>query len=1197
MKTNALLLTLMLFTIGFSHKTEAMIFKSDNVAAQWDTWGYYHEGTYYLYYLITEYGAGEGFGVATSTDGVHWQDHGWAIHQSERNSFYLGTGSVWKSPDFDKTGKFICNYSEHRKDESGRDIQNILFAWSTDLIHWNKYDDATMFKIDTDYYRADGRWDCIFSFPRDEEGYWGTWTATSNIKDVKGVGIGYTKDGLKWKALPMAISEPGVYESGAIYPINGRYYGMFGQNRKMLSFTADEVGGPYKQSEINGVCLQAGPTYFSRFLPTDHGLLVNHHSMSGTYIKLGNRRPVTYAAPFKRAEVDDEGVMRWKYWEGNEALKGVPLPVITPSRGEVQFVTHKLDFNKGIVVEMDMTLPDENEKPVTLVFKAVENNYAVRFNYNGVVEMGTMDSQGNHWKRTFGVNREWDFGKTVSARILARAGMLEVYLDDHFMECWTMGCHGAKTVEIGFIDNEAVKNMQLWQMSLEPAKAPGIVEPLKKSTTSSQQPRSDIIIGDFEGGTYGDWTVEGEAFGTQPARGHFKGQGRIHGFEGKGLANSFLTGDELTGKLISPPFKIERNTLNFLIGGGNSPGKACLNVLVAGQVVGSVTGINDDPLNWQSIDLSKWIGRLATIEIVDNDVGGWGHINVDHIVLTNNPKIELPQKKELVLTQRYLNVPILYSTTASRRKVTVKVNGQILGVFSVALATKRADCHAFLDLSQYQGQKVTIEVDRLSRNLDHITLDNHIKGAENLYQEKFRPQFHFTTRRGWINDPNGLVYYKGVYHLYYQYNPFGIIWGNMSWGHAVSKDLIHWRELPAVMYPNEKGMAFTGAAFVDKKNELGLKTGDEDPLIFFYLRTGSGLSYAYSTDRGRTFQDYSGNPVLAHAGARIDSPKPFWHEPTQRWVAPTFDHFLDDEGKRQHTVAIYSSADLKEWKFESRMDRMGLKAECPDLFELAVDGNPQHKKWVLVFVDGTYCLGDFDGHTLYTQPGQPAMRDDCLTVVYRGNYSATMTWSDIPKEDGRRIQKAWMIKQDREGYAVSFNGMPFNQQMTIPLELSLRTTEKGPRLFMYPVREVETLRQKTHTWNNITLTSDTNPLAALQGKLYDIEVEFAPGTSSETVFDLRSVKVRYDAESRTLSCNNVKAPLKTTDGAIRLRILIDRSSIEVFGNDGRVYIPLCIMLPEDNLSYSAATSKGMSKVKFLRVHELKSIWKEQTIEK
>jgi len=426
-----------------------MIFKSDTVTGQWDTWCYHHDGTYYLYYLITEK-TGEGFGVATAKDGVHWKDRGWAIRTSKKNTFYLGTGSVWKSPDFKKTGRFLCNYSEHRKDKAGKRTQNILFAWSKDLIHWNKFGDEKMFKVDTEHYAQYGRWDCIFSIPRDKGGYWGTWTATGT-KRKRTIGIGYSQDGVTWKALPPPIVEPGVYESGAFYRFGSRLHAMFGAAGNMWAYSADKVTGPYKRCKINPLLLARGHTYFSRFFPTPDGLLVNHHSMTGEM----KRRLIgfeTYASPLKVAGVDKEGVLRFKYWKGNETLKGEALKTAAD-----------LDFGKGIVVEGTLPLPgDKEDKSSAVQIKADKQNYIVRLLHDGSVEMGTVDAGGANWKRKHGVNRQWKFGKRVSLRLLMRRGMLELYLDDHFMECWTMGCHRAKKVTIGVPDRE----MKVWQMTL-----------------------------------------------------------------------------------------------------------------------------------------------------------------------------------------------------------------------------------------------------------------------------------------------------------------------------------------------------------------------------------------------------------------------------------------------------------------------------------------------------------------------------------------------------------------------------------------------------------------------------------------------------------------------------------------------------------------------------------------------------------
>jgi len=437
-----------------------MIFRSDRVAAHWDTWVYKHLDTYYLYYLITERGPGEGFGVATSKDGVHWQDHGWALRQSAENSHYLGTGAVWKAADFDDSGRFICNYSEHRRDANGRNIQNILFAWSTDLLCWTKFGADTMFRIDPEQYDPFGRWDCIFAFPRPEGGYWGTWTATG--KQTQGiVGIGYSEDGLQWTALPPAVVDPPVEESGAIYPVGNRYWGMFGVDGAMRSYQAEEPTGPYLPPAKNAVFLRSGHTYFSRFLPTQGELLVNHHCISGVHLGAPANCPITYVAPFKLAQVDEEGVMRWYYWRGNEALKAAP---ISSESGE-------LDFKTGVVIEGDVILPQIGQRPLSVRFAVGDRHYVLRVLPAGVLQMGVTDPSGSNWSTALQVDRECRLGATVLLRILARAGMMEVYLDEHFMECWTMGCHAAKTVAIS-CDDSRLTNLRMWQMSLEPAGAP-----------------------------------------------------------------------------------------------------------------------------------------------------------------------------------------------------------------------------------------------------------------------------------------------------------------------------------------------------------------------------------------------------------------------------------------------------------------------------------------------------------------------------------------------------------------------------------------------------------------------------------------------------------------------------------------------------------------------------------------------------
>ena len=539
---------------------------------------------------------------------------------------------------------------------------------------------------------------------------------------------------------------------------------------------------------------------------------------------------------------------------------------------------------------------------------------------------------------------------------------------------------------------------------------------------------------------------------------------------------------------------------------------------------------------------------------------------------------------EIVITKPYLNLPV--KNGEPNRRMTLTADGKLIGQFGVALAEDKPDWWAFFDVARFKCQKLVIELTPPPVDWSVITQDDAIKGSEDLYKEKYRPQFHFTSRRGWLNDPNGQIYYNGEYHLYYQHNPLALPWGNMSWGHAVSKDLVHWQELPAVLFPNDAGDCFSGAAFIDGKNQLGRKTGEEDVLVAFYLRTKTGLCLAYSNDRGRTLTDYEGNPVLTHEGARIDTPRPFWYEPTGRWIAPTYDHFKDPNGKQFRAVGFYSSGSLKDWTYESRVEQPDGKDDelcgCVDFFELTVDGNLNNKKWVMIMIDGSYIIGAFDGHKFYALSGKPASTEDREnSLVVQGNYYATMTWENEP--NGRRVQITWM----KGG---NYPGMPFNQQMTVPAELTLHSTAEGLRLRINPVKELEALRVKTHEWQNLVLKAGRNPLADIHGDLFEVEVEFDPAARTETVFDLRGHKVTYNAAAASLASGPCQSTLAPEDGMIRLRILLDRTSIEVFGNDGRLYMPLCLIPPDWNRSLAAYCANGEVKVHSLRVYELKSAW-------
>ena len=253
---------------------------------------------------------------------------------------------------------------------------------------------------------------------------------------------------------------------------------------------------------------------------------------------------------------------------------------------------------------------------------------------------------------------------------------------------------------------------------------------------------------------------------------------------------------------------------------------------------------------------------------MDAETGSWGHILVDEIVLSDHREEVGPASREIAVEGRYLNLPV--KRGAAKRKMRCVVDEKTVREFEIELADGEPDFWVFDDFSEFKGKKLRIEVDDVPpdcKGLAAVEQGDAIKGGDDLYKEKHRPQFHFTSRRGWLNDPNGLVFSDGEYHLFYQHNPYGWDWGNMHWGHAVSPDLVHWKELPIALYPRRFGdWCFSGSAVVDKGNTSGFGVGDAKPLVAAYTSTGRGECIAYSNDRGRTLTEYKNDPVVKHAG-------------------------------------------------------------------------------------------------------------------------------------------------------------------------------------------------------------------------------------------------------------------------------------------------------------------------------------------
>ncbi|NOT74261.1 MAG: glycoside hydrolase family 32 protein [Cyclobacteriaceae bacterium] len=436
------------------------------------------------------------------------------------------------------------------------------------------------------------------------------------------------------------------------------------------------------------------------------------------------------------------------------------------------------------------------------------------------------------------------------------------------------------------------------------------------------------------------------------------------------------------------------------------------------------------------------------------------------------------------------------------------------------------------------------------------------------YSERYRPQYHFSPDKNWTNDPNGLVYYEGEYHIFYQYNPYGNTWGHMSWGHAVSKDLLHWEQLPVAIaeYQNPSGdstMIFSGTVVVDKNNSSGFCEG-KDCLIAVYTshvhKDGQGKlqhqSLAYSNDKGRTWKRYDKNPVLDIQRKDFRDPKIFWYETGNVWIAAMV---VPDLFK----VVFYKSTNLKEWTALGEFGGIGDTSkiwECPDLFELPVEGEPGKTKWILSlsgshpaggkFVGMQYFVGVFNGNTFIPDQSTQAP----LYMDFGKDFYAGIIYNNIPKEDGRTIMIGWA---NNWAYGNQIPTSTWRSAMALPRELSLKKTAAGLRLIQQPLKTISSLRgdemKGEISGNQLELEVEID-IAKSKGA----GIKILKSESEETIigYDATTQEVFIDRthsgdvgfHKEFASIDRVKIDAST--GKIKLQVFVDHSIVEVFVNNG-----------------------------------------------
>lgn len=435
------------------------------------------------------------------------------------------------------------------------------------------------------------------------------------------------------------------------------------------------------------------------------------------------------------------------------------------------------------------------------------------------------------------------------------------------------------------------------------------------------------------------------------------------------------------------------------------------------------------------------------------------------------------------------------------------------------------------------------------------------------YHGQYRPQFHYTPMQGHIGDPTGLIYYKGEYHLFYMYDPWSRKRAeHKTWGHAVSHDCLHWRELSPILDTLIDHRPGSGSGIVDWNNTSGLRRGIEKTLVVFYTDYALGTCIAYSNDKGRTWVRHRLNPLLEGTDD-IRDPYVFWYKPAHAWRMVRYE---------KKGFAFYASTDLLTWRYLSRSDGF---YECPDLFQLSVDGDQANAKWVLIDGDGTYLLGTFDGTQFQAETEK--------LQVNHGRLYATQSWKHTFEGDGPVVQLAFV------GY-VREPRLTWIGQMCFPCELTLRRCADGIRLFRYPLHVIKNLYTEQQVWHTLVVSPGVTSLDGIEGDVLDIHAEIEPAGAQTFGFEIRGQRIVYDVQAGTLSWI-ASAPLALVNNRIRLRILLDRSSIEVFGNDGQLSLTNLFFPDASNRQIKLFAEGGDIRVVALEINRLESIWQEREL--
>lgn len=521
----------------------------------------------------------------------------------------------------------------------------------------------------------------------------------------------------------------------------------------------------------------------------------------------------------------------------------------------------------------------------------------------------------------------------------------------------------------------------------------------------------------------------------------------------------------------------------------------------------------------------------------------------------------------IVIEKKYIVVPI--NNDAVSKKLCFYENTEENQTLVMALDCKidlfAPQYMAYIDVSRYMGCELSYDT------IPHIDLElaqSDQKELENLYQEPYRPQIHFTSQIGWTNDPNGLIKYQGVYHIFYQYNPCGTEWGNMHWGHATSQDLLHWEEKDIALFPDEMGTMYSGSAIEDVHNVTGLQKGEKAPMLLFYTAAGDksllseGKSrtqcLAYSNDGGESFQKYKGNPVIGHLIHHNRDPKIVWVEELQKYLIVFY--LIEDR------YALFVSENMIEWEFLQEV-RIENELECPDLFSFKAEGKTY---WVIMGASDKYIVGVF-------KEGKFVQETQAKQLSYSPHSYAGQSFSGM--DDGRVIRMAW--------HRLGMPCLRVPHQMSFPTEIKFNGGEEC-FLTAYPIEEIKKLYVAETRFSNQALDEPIE--IKLDQAAYDLHI--VADYNQEIKLELFGHTLHLNTQENCITFGKITMPISQDRERIDLRILVDSCSFEVFADKGRFCATLYAVC-DYNLPYIRLSAEEPTTVQTLVCHKLASIHEER----